>query len=248
MSAGAVRPERGVLLALDAAPGVGSVALVRTGEIVIARAVAMRSSVSPADRVAGVHDDDPLMRAVAETLTEGGLAPRDLGGVACGAGPGGFTSLRIAAAIAKGLAHAAGCPLLAGPSLAWAAAMRAPAPGVWLVTLDALRGESYVARVELGPRSRGLLGEGWPVVAYTDLGVQPSDSVPTLAGAVAAIDVLAIDADAMNAPIAAGAVAWPLAEVDLARWEPRYGRQAEAQVRWEAAHGPLPAPNSAPTT
>ena len=25
--------------------------------------------------------------------------------------------------------------------------------------------------------------------------------------------------------------------VDLARWEPSYGRLAEAQVKWEAAHG-----------
>jgi tRNA threonylcarbamoyladenosine biosynthesis protein TsaB len=25
--------------------------------------------------------------------------------------------------------------------------------------------------------------------------------------------------------------------VDLARWEPRYGRLAEAQVKWEAAQG-----------
>ena len=30
--------------------------------------------------------------------------------------------------------------------------------------------------------------------------------------------------------------------VDLDRWEPDYGRLAEAQVKWEAAHGrPLPA-------
>jgi tRNA threonylcarbamoyladenosine biosynthesis protein TsaB len=25
--------------------------------------------------------------------------------------------------------------------------------------------------------------------------------------------------------------------VDLATWEPNYGRLAEAQVKWEAAHG-----------
>ncbi|MDF1506325.1 hypothetical protein, partial [Roseisolibacter sp. H3M3-2] len=28
-----------------------------------------------------------------------------------------------------------------------------------------------------------------------------------------------------------------LAPVDLALWEPDYGRKAEAQVRWEAEHG-----------
>ena len=27
------------------------------------------------------------------------------------------------------------------------------------------------------------------------------------------------------------------APADLARWEPQYGRLAEAQVRWEAEHG-----------
>jgi tRNA threonylcarbamoyladenosine biosynthesis protein TsaB len=27
------------------------------------------------------------------------------------------------------------------------------------------------------------------------------------------------------------------AAVDLATWEPAYGRLAEAQVKWEAAHG-----------
>jgi tRNA threonylcarbamoyladenosine biosynthesis protein TsaB len=26
-------------------------------------------------------------------------------------------------------------------------------------------------------------------------------------------------------------------EADLATWEPAYGRQAEAQVKWEAMHG-----------
>jgi tRNA threonylcarbamoyladenosine biosynthesis protein TsaB len=30
--------------------------------------------------------------------------------------------------------------------------------------------------------------------------------------------------------------------VDIDTWEPQYGRLAEAQVKWEAAHGrPLPA-------
>jgi hypothetical protein len=33
-----------------------------------------------------------------------------------------------------------------------------------------------------------------------------------------------------------GVAAWPAA-VDLATWEPNYGRLAEAQVKWEAAHG-----------
>jgi tRNA threonylcarbamoyladenosine biosynthesis protein TsaB len=31
-------------------------------------------------------------------------------------------------------------------------------------------------------------------------------------------------------------VPWP-DTADLATWEPNYGRLAEAQVKWEAAHG-----------
>lgn len=230
----------GALLAIDAAPGVGSVALVRAGEVVSACAVPMRPQAKAVDRPAHPPNEDPLMLAVAETLRGAGLTPFELAGVACGAGPGGFTSLRIAAAIAKGLAHAIGCAFLAAPSLAWAAAVRAPSPGVWLVTLDALRGERYIARVQLA----GALGAprrgGWPVATYDYLGVHASDAVAALADAHTAVGVLDIDADATRAPIAAGAVAVPPSPVDLALWEPAYGRLAEAQARWEAEHGPLP--------
>ncbi len=230
----------GPLLAIDAAPGVGSVALVRGGEVLSACAVPMRAHAKATDQPARPPNEDPLMQAVADTLRGAGLTPFQLASVACGAGPGGFTSLRIAAAIAKGLAHAAGCALLAAPSLAWAAAVRAPASGVWLVTLDALRGERYVARVQLaGPVGVPLRG-GWPVASYAYLGVHASDAVGALADLGAAVGVLNVDADATRAPIAAGAAALPPSPVDLARWEPAYGRLAEAQARWEVDHGPLP--------
>jgi tRNA threonylcarbamoyladenosine biosynthesis protein TsaB len=37
--------------------------------------------------------------------------------------------------------------------------------------------------------------------------------------------------------VACVALAIAAGPVDLARWEPMYGRLAEAQVKWEAAHG-----------
>jgi tRNA threonylcarbamoyladenosine biosynthesis protein TsaB len=44
------------------------------------------------------------------------------------------------------------------------------------------------------------------------------------------------------AAVAFVAAPW-VREVALATWEPAYGRLAEAQVKWEAAHGrPLAAP------
>ncbi|GJG88392.1 hypothetical protein tb265_35730 [Gemmatimonadetes bacterium T265] len=231
----------GALVALDAAPGVGSVALVLGGVVVDARVVAMRTA--PSGHSAGSSDDDRLMPAVADLLSAHDLAPRDLAGVACGAGPGGFTSLRISAAIAKGLAHAAWCPLLAAPSLAWAAAVRAPGPGAWLVTLDALRGERYVARVELLPEpgvvNDGAPHGGWPVARYDYLGTRASEGVGALVALQRARGLLEIDADPTATPIATGVAALPPAPVDLASWEPAYGRLAEAQVRWEAEHGAL---------
>jgi tRNA threonylcarbamoyladenosine biosynthesis protein TsaB len=41
---------------------------------------------------------------------------------------------------------------------------------------------------------------------------------------------------ARGAVLLGSAIPWPDA-ADLATWEPDYGRLAEAQVRWEAAHG-----------
>ena len=231
-----------VLLALDAAPGVGSVAIVRGSDILVSSAVAMRPATAGADRGAAARDDDdPLMVAVAATLREASIRPADLSGIACGAGPGGFTSLRIAAALAKGIAHAVSRPLLVAPSLGWAAAVRASEAGVWLVTLDALRGERYVARVNLAARAR-TRPDSRAVLSYHYLGVHAAERVDQLVGAEHAIGRIDVDGDVTAAPIACGSVALPPTPVDLASWEPVYGRLAEAQARWEAEHGPLVVP------
>lgn len=235
---------RRVLLAVDAAPGVGSVALVGVGvglgTVLAARTVAMRPTARSPQTAAPAPDDDPLMRAVVNTLRDAEMPVAALAGVACGAGPGGFTSLRIAAALAKGFAHAGRRPLLAGPSLAWAAAVRAPAAGTWLVALDALRGERYVAVVTVDELPADVASRALPVRTYEYLGVHPDAAVPLLVDARRAHGVLDIDGDVGAAPIAAGAAAIAPTPVDLALWEPAYGRVAEAQARWEVAHGPLP--------
>ncbi|MCU0625900.1 MAG: hypothetical protein MUF21_05350 [Gemmatimonadaceae bacterium] len=47
--------------------------------------------------------------------------------------------------------------------------------------------------------------------------------------------------DATRLPHARGAVRLVARAVTVGGWEPDYGRLAEAQVQWEAAHGrPLP--------
>jgi tRNA threonylcarbamoyladenosine biosynthesis protein TsaB len=204
----------------------------------------------------GAGADDVLFPAIVDVLAVAGLGVADLGAVVCGDGPGSFTSLRIAAALAKGIAHGTGTPLFAVPSLLIAAASQsADAPiGTYLVHADALRGERFTLRVARD--AAGMVhAEGatarmamehvaqhdaeWRV--RVDARTTPMHDV---ARRGAAEDVVRDDRWVV-APDAAMVVrvrgAWRDAPVDLARWEPQYGRLAEAQVKWETTHGtPLP--------
>ncbi len=210
----------GLTLALDASTAQGTVAVLRDGVVVAVREAMMR----------GEHEER-LMPAVLAVLAEVGAVPRDVARVACGAGPGSFTSLRIAAGIAKGIAHGAGVPLYAVSSLALVVAGAEPAlpDGPYLAALDAMRGERYAQRVEMradgSVRTDGeqalatieqLAATGLPVVG-------PMEPLPLMPHARGVARLLA-------ACLAAG-------PVDLDGWEPSYGRLAEAQVKWEAAHG-----------
>jgi tRNA threonylcarbamoyladenosine biosynthesis protein TsaB len=212
-----------LVLALDASTYVGTVAVLRDGAVVAERDTAMRGA-----------EEERLMPAAVAALADVGVGPGELAGtlgaVVCGAGPGSFTSLRIAASIAKGIATAAAVPLLAVPSLALMVAGAAPAlhRGRYLAVLDAMRGERYAAEVALGERVDG----------YEYLGIVPADAVADLARERRAVLLEPPGA----APHARGvarlaALLDALGPVDLDAWEPDYGRKAEAQVKWELAHG-----------
>jgi tRNA threonylcarbamoyladenosine biosynthesis protein TsaB len=97
-----------------------------------------------------------LMAMIDEVLREAGWQPRELDAIACGAGPGSFTGLRIGLATAKGLCFALGRPLALVSSLE-ALAARAPDGRVCAV-IDAYKREVYAGRfaVERGvPRAEG---------------------------------------------------------------------------------------------
>ncbi|MFN2566776.1 MAG: tRNA (adenosine(37)-N6)-threonylcarbamoyltransferase complex dimerization subunit type 1 TsaB [Gemmatimonadaceae bacterium] len=212
-----------ITLALDASTYVGTVCVARGREILAARTVAMRDSRS-----------ERLMPAVAAALAEAAVSVGTVERVVCGAGPGSFTSLRIAAAIAKGMATATACPLYAVSSLALMVGAAEPqlGPGEYVATLDALRGEAYAATcviaasgdvTEVGPVRlvssndlEGLERAGRPLVGDRR-GVQ---ALPDARGVVRVAALLERGGPA-----------------ELHRWEPEYGRVAEAQRRWEAAHG-----------
>jgi tRNA threonylcarbamoyladenosine biosynthesis protein TsaB len=221
---GRVGPVPPLTLALDASTYAGSVAVVRGAAVLAECAPAMRG-----------EREERLMPAVAGALRAAGISPLDVERIACGAGPGSFTSLRIAASIAKGLAAGVGCPLVAvGSLLLVVAGTLVPlAPGRYLALLDAMRGEHFAARVE-------LCADG-TAVQQSDTLLVSSAEVPALAERLEATPVgpgQRIDA----VPHARGvarltALVDTSTPVDLAAWEPEYGRLAEAQVKWEAAHG-----------
>lgn len=86
-----------------------------------------------------------LMTVIDQVIAQSGLTIDALDAYAVAAGPGSFTGLRIGLSTAKGLAYAAGKPVVAVPTLE-ALAWNFPFAGHPVcVLLDARRGEVYAA-------------------------------------------------------------------------------------------------------
>jgi tRNA threonylcarbamoyladenosine biosynthesis protein TsaB len=208
-------------LAIDASTYRGTVALLAGRSVIATSEIAMRG-----------EREERLMPAIAAALGSAGAGIGDVTKVVVGGGPGSFTSLRIGAALAKGICVARNLPLAAIPSLALlVAGTDAPvADGRYLAILDAMRGDVYAAVIE---------SAGGTVVRVSDPHLAPRAAVAALArdhdarivGAGESLD---------SAPHAKGLARLDpslVREVSLAAWEPAYGRLAEAQVKWETEHG-----------
>jgi tRNA threonylcarbamoyladenosine biosynthesis protein TsaB len=213
-----------ITLVLEAATYAGSVALLEGPRLLGERRVAMRG-----------REHEALMPAAAELLAECDLSPAALDRIVCGAGPGSFTSLRIAGGIAKGIALATGRPLVPVSSLALVVASQpVMAEGRYLAAIDALRGEHHVELHEV--RADGDLHLLAPARLV------PSGEVQAIALEYGAKAVGPGRADRSVDPHAGAAARLTklidrTPPADLAAWEPAYGRLAEAQVKWEALHG-----------
>ncbi len=213
-------------LALDGSTYAGTVALIGGCEVIESRS--LPDSGIPAR---GQRGED-FMPMVVDCMAASAVRPRDLARVVCGAGPGSFTSLRIAASIAKGIAVGAGCPLYAVSSLLLIAASARPSNGRYLSVLSAMRGDSYALEVTID--DSGIHGPGpTRLIASPALASEAESRGLTLIGP---------DYGQRLRPDASG-VANLLDKIlasgpcDVGSWEPDYGRLAEAQVKWEAAHG-----------
>lgn len=127
------------LLALDTATEACSAALL------------LDATLSERQEIIGRGHADRLLPMADELLREAGIALQELDAIAFGRGPGGFTGLRIAAAVAQGLAAGARLPVLPVSDLAALALAGARSSGCGriLACMDARMGQVYWATYEV---------------------------------------------------------------------------------------------------
>lgn len=126
-----------LILNIDTATGVCSVALAREG-----RVVAMKENDE------GLNHSTLLGVYVDEVLRQAGVTMAGVDAVAVSAGPGSYTGLRIGVSLAKGLCYGAGKPLIAVgtlESMADAVADRVREDALYCPMIDARRMEVYAA-------------------------------------------------------------------------------------------------------
>ena len=216
-------------LAMEGSTYAGSVALLRGQEVIAERT--MTDSGIPF----GDGREERVLPSVAECLSEAGVRIDRIARIVCGAGPGSFTSLRISASVAKGIAVGVGCPMFSVPSLLLSAASVPDRleSGRYLSVLPAMRDEWFASLIEcaedgsIDPR-----GETF-IIPDTELGRAAAGREARLLGPGQEIEARphARGMTKLLEQIISGG------PVTIETWEPDYGRLAEAQVRWEAAHG-----------
>jgi tRNA threonylcarbamoyladenosine biosynthesis protein TsaB len=119
-----------------------------------------------------------LLPWVHAVLAEGGVSLQQLDGIAFGAGPGGFTGLRLACGVTQGLAWGADLPVV-GICTLEAMAFNANAERVF-ACLDARMSEVYVAAY-VREKADVFRNEMSPIVSPPEL-VQAPDGVWTAVG------------------------------------------------------------------
>ena len=105
----------------------------------------------------GRPHSETLLPLVGKLMADAGIGFNQLDGIAFGAGPGAFTGLRIACAVAQGVAVGADLPLV--PVCGLEAMAEAVGEDRVVSLLDARMGEVYVAAYELRAAAHELLGE-----------------------------------------------------------------------------------------
>jgi tRNA threonylcarbamoyladenosine biosynthesis protein TsaB len=191
-----------------------------------------------------------LLGLIDESLQELGATPASVVSVIMADGPGSFTGLRVAAAVANALAWRRQLEWRVAPSLLVRSFAHVPPGGGTVVALsDALRGELYagcwhitpVAVVRKGPAPRAMAPASLAAYSPVDVvvGSIPPGLIPGVAAATGCQPITGEAAlpDARSLLSLAQVAGATTLVLDPAGWQPDYGRPAEAQVVWERAHG-----------
>lgn len=191
------------------------------------------------------RESDQLMPAIDSLMSRAGWVPRDLAAVAVSTGPGGFTSLRISIATAKGICEALTIPALDVPSSTVAAhgsvdpaehdavevALGCKGPGFWSTVL-AWRGTRWHVERESAADAADWSPSAPVMVADRHL---PSGARARAESAGVRIIEPVLDA---HACLAAAEAMWHDGERgDAMVLLPRYARIPEAVALWQARHG-----------
>jgi tRNA threonylcarbamoyladenosine biosynthesis protein TsaB len=224
-------------VALDTATDVASIAVADDGQV--------RVEVT----LPGRRHAAALLPGVIGALQMLGASLRDVGRVLCADGPGSFTGLRVGLATVQGMVRAHDAITVGTlPSLlatAWGAAPFAAGPVA--AVYDALRGDVYAAVYRVAENRVDILMP--PVVATLgDLPARLPQPPGLVVGDASVLDHRTVVEWTGRPPVAAApraaalivldGVAGGVVDVpDPAAFAPHYGRPAEAQVRWERAHG-----------
>lgn len=211
-------------LALDTATDRASIAVGMPGRVLARETI-----------VGARHHAAGLLPALARCLARSEVAREEIEGVALADGPGSFTGLRVSAAVVKGLVRVRPVPLWTAPSLLVCAAAAA-GPGAVLAVSNALRGELFAGAWTFHPgRIETVLAP--TVITPGDLAARvpsPARIVGPAAPTLGAEPTWPDAGDLLGLVGLAGGVRWV---DDVPRWEPEYGRPAEAQAQWERTHG-----------
>lgn len=187
-----------------------------------------------------------LLSLVREVLRQAGARLGELEGIALADGPGSFTGLRVGTAVAKALVETYRVGLWVAPSLLGSAAAEPHDGRLVLALSDALRGELFAAAYRITPgrietvlapsvhRQEALRAALPAPAAVVGPAADQWGNTPTFPSAATLLSLLGFAGGLRR-----------LAEPR--RWQPDYGRPAEAQVQWERAHGrPLQDPAGRP--
>ncbi|MDH3296777.1 MAG: tRNA (adenosine(37)-N6)-threonylcarbamoyltransferase complex dimerization subunit type 1 TsaB [Gemmatimonadota bacterium] len=221
-----------LILALDTSTLQGSVALGQ-GDAVLGE-----STLS----ISATHSET-VLPAIDRLLKQAGRSASDLEAVVVGSGPGSFTGVRIAAALARGLCFPGGTPLFAYSSLAAIAMDSDPDPDEAVCALlDARRDQVYAAGYRIGSGLEELFApvagsldeilSGLDPKAWTFTGVLPEPLRETIRRSGARLlppDRGRPRASALLRLVRSAPEAGRVK--DPARWEPGYVRASSAERR-----------------